>query len=838
MDVKTTLTNSLPELGEHKGDLPVALSNELVHLLSEQLYHSPLKAIEELVVNSFDADAPECRVFVPSPSDTDHPFIVVYDNGTGMDYQGLGNLWQIGRSNKRDAEIALRAKRKQIGKFGIGKLATYTISNELTYLTRVDDVILSVTIEFTNFDPSPTGGGKEIKLPVFQVVDWKALEANEVFRTICKTADIDLEGLFHDEAKSWTIAVLEGLKAKAHKITSASLTWVLSTAMPLATDFRLYLNGVEIKSSKETYERVVEFRLKDMPQERLTSIQKSSGEEWRYDGDGLASDSFPSGVSGTVIVTEKSIYAGKSSDLGRSHGFFVRVFGRLINEQDPLFGLIPPSYETFNRFHADIEADDLDQSITAPREGVEDSLVKENFKALLSQIFNEARTRYQAYLETQSDENKRKKEDERNFVNPRLVEHPVGDALTIGGLDPGGAEADETWFYLETETGDDLNQLIRKLYDVTEPRSKYTYKYSKQGRSDRLVRFNPATATFSINEDHEFVRAYIDDGRARTLLEDVVTAEALLEVYLREQHVPVHVIGDVLERRDSLMRSLALDHPYSLELISQGLRDAASDQYDLEIALVAAARALGFVAKHMAKSGEPDGVARLTEYPGGQKKIILEAKSSAGTPSLSALDFAGLHEHMTDKGGNRMDGCLLVSPSYPGQIRQEGSAVAARAKELKISCWTVDQLARVVQAAEVRHITAEDVLNIVLTSFSPDQVTKAVERIFEQPTWDKSQLYNAIVEALQELEGRLEDKPRTFDMIATVVSSRAEFSGIQVLDIEQAVKELAAASHGGLFIRSGSITLRTSIAEIERRLRGLTGQSGEPRRESQFRNEG
>jgi hypothetical protein len=42
--------------------IDVSLSNELVHLLSEQLYTSPLKAIEELVVNSYDADAEECRV--------------------------------------------------------------------------------------------------------------------------------------------------------------------------------------------------------------------------------------------------------------------------------------------------------------------------------------------------------------------------------------------------------------------------------------------------------------------------------------------------------------------------------------------------------------------------------------------------------------------------------------------------------------------------------------------------------------------------------------------------------------------------------------------------------
>src|SRR5258708_5576023 len=133
-DTTAQVAQALADLGESAGTLTVTLSNELVQLLSEQLYQSPLKAIEELVVNSWDADATECRVFVPEPSDQTHRFVAVYDNGTGMDSAGLANLWHVGRSNKREADIAVRAKRQQIGKFGIGKLATYAIASKVTYL--------------------------------------------------------------------------------------------------------------------------------------------------------------------------------------------------------------------------------------------------------------------------------------------------------------------------------------------------------------------------------------------------------------------------------------------------------------------------------------------------------------------------------------------------------------------------------------------------------------------------------------------------------------------------------------------------------------------------------
>ena len=63
-------------------------------------------------------------LFVPSPGD-DLPVVFVYDDGIGMDADGLSDLWLIARSKKRDESYERLMKRKQIGKFGIGKLATY-----------------------------------------------------------------------------------------------------------------------------------------------------------------------------------------------------------------------------------------------------------------------------------------------------------------------------------------------------------------------------------------------------------------------------------------------------------------------------------------------------------------------------------------------------------------------------------------------------------------------------------------------------------------------------------------------------------------------------------------
>jgi hypothetical protein len=604
--------------------------------------------------------------------------------------------------------------------------------------------------------------------------------------------------------------------------------------MPLRDDFRLYLNGEEIASSKETYDKAIEFNIKDLPDKRVKSLKESSGEAWQRKKGGLFSTTFPSGVFGNVVVIASSSPSlmGKSSDLSRSHGFFVKVRGRLINEEDALFGIPAKSFQTYSRFRAELAADDLDQVLTAPREGIEASTLRSRFQGLLEEIFNEARVRYEAYLEKADNTGKTKKEADRDFVSSRLVEHPVADVLSSAGRDARGAEADESWFYLDVDQSTDVKQLINELYN--QPRTKYKYEYVKRGKTSRLVRFSPRTFTFELNEDHDLVRAYDDDARARLLLHDISTAEALLEVYLRESQVSSHIIGEVLERRDVLLRSLAQDHPYSLKAVADALRDAASDQYDLEIHLVAAARALGFVAKHISGGGQPDGIARFTDYPAGEKKITLEAKSSQETPALFALDIAGLQEHMNDK-AHAADGCLVIAPSYPGASRKTNSAISKRAIAAKVSCWTIEQLARVVEAAESRHLNARHVLDIVLKRFSPEEVSAAIDDLFALSQWDMRELYRVILSALRDLEGRTLDSPRNLGMISAEVSRKPEFPGIRTGDIEKAVSALAASSQGGLTFTGDQIILHVSTDEIERRLTGLTKQSAKPMRASRFK---
>jgi len=839
-----TLAAALDAAAEFQENVSVEVAYEVIQLLSAQLYSSPLKAIEELVVNSWDADASECRVFVPPPEilteGDSTTAIAVLDNGHGMTIEDLRNLWHVGLSSKRDASWEQRAKRTQIGKFGIGKLASYAIARRVTYLTKsAEEPPRGVTIDFESFRTATADHGEiePVTLRMMRLDDPAQLLAGPQMVSLLQGLDPPPDKLAEAGWDHWTLVVLEALKEKAVDVRTGRLQWVLSTAMPAASDFSLYLNGNDVGSSKLEGEFPVDFTVAEIPKKRLESLKDTTGQEWSVVDDRLVCKSLPTGVSGRIRVADRSLYAasGKSEDLGRSHGFFVRVRGRLVNEIDPLFGTKPQSFTTFYNLLAEVEADDLDSFITAPRDDLVQAVEKEHFRSLLLELFNEARSRYEDKIKEGEEKEANKREESRSYVNPRLVERPVADVL----VNEGSAQQRADWILLDPSDDDEaLGRLIESLYEEPAERRHYSYRYTAAGRQGPLARFDPDEALFWVNEDHDLVIANEESPEARRLLEVMVTAEAMLEVYLREADVDPRVVAYVLSRRDQLLRSLSRDELYSLKAIATSIRDARDSANDLEIAVVGALRSLGFVAKHISGSGTPDGEARYEVYGPERVSFTLEAKSSADVPSLGNLDFAGLRQHYEDKRDEGAAGCLLVAPDYPGRDEPEEGQVGKRATTQNVSCWTAEGLASVVEAAEVRHITAEQIQKIVLTQFTPAQVESAIEELLSDPGWTRRDLYVAILESLVALEGHMPNTPRTVDMLAAQIAMRSGFAGIERSDVLDAAEQMAQASKGMLHVTrsDGAIRVPGALDELRRRLKDMTGEDGKPRRRGTFRN--
>lgn len=120
----------------------------VIYQLGDSLITDSVQALVELVKNSYDADATYCKVTIltggPAPAGSldrqSNGWLVIEDNGTGMDYEDIKRGWlTISDSPKR----ALKRKKETTGKGrtplgdkGLGRLSAQRLGSLLEMLTR------------------------------------------------------------------------------------------------------------------------------------------------------------------------------------------------------------------------------------------------------------------------------------------------------------------------------------------------------------------------------------------------------------------------------------------------------------------------------------------------------------------------------------------------------------------------------------------------------------------------------------------------------------------------------------------------------------------------------
>src|SRR5579859_6888985 len=367
-------------IGSATDKIHVRLSYRIIELFSEGLYASPNKAVEELVANSFDAGAQTVQVILSSNLHDQNASIVVIDDGQGMGAEGLKQHWLIGISNKRRLGDKLPRGRQQIGQFGIGKLATYVLSQRLTHISKYGGKYYSTSMDFSAIDRR-LGREVEPKIPItIALRELTEAEAKKAVSTWTDTAAFRASGmqLFGKGAlPTWTAAVMSALKDKVHEIKPGVLEWVLRTALPLRDDFSIWYNGKRLSPSKQAKGRIGTWVLgKDITKLSRPAPMDTAPSE---DKDVTPSDDRRFGLDvpelGRVTgyaEAYKDLLAGKSDEIGRSYGFFVYIFGRLINVVDGHFGIDPNElrHGTFGRFRLVINIDSLDSELRANRETI------------------------------------------------------------------------------------------------------------------------------------------------------------------------------------------------------------------------------------------------------------------------------------------------------------------------------------------------------------------------------------------------------------------------------------------------------------------------------------
>lgn len=129
-------------------------ANGIIEHLGVRLYQNkPTKVIAEYVSNSWDADASECRIQIPTSSLTPDSSIVITDDGVGMSENDLKNKFLVIGLPKRKSANSISAgkQRKLMGRKGIGKLAGFGVADRLEVLTcskTADNVLKCYWLQF------------------------------------------------------------------------------------------------------------------------------------------------------------------------------------------------------------------------------------------------------------------------------------------------------------------------------------------------------------------------------------------------------------------------------------------------------------------------------------------------------------------------------------------------------------------------------------------------------------------------------------------------------------------------------------------------------------------
>ncbi len=126
---------------KQKLNLEVTVDKRHIVSIGERMYAESVELIRELVNNAYDADAATVHVEIKPDR------IIVRDNGTGMNMEGLKQYFIIGSDEKVIQSRSPKFGRVRIGQFGIGKFASLAASSRFEVITQHKDFAARVVFD-------------------------------------------------------------------------------------------------------------------------------------------------------------------------------------------------------------------------------------------------------------------------------------------------------------------------------------------------------------------------------------------------------------------------------------------------------------------------------------------------------------------------------------------------------------------------------------------------------------------------------------------------------------------------------------------------------------------
>ncbi len=826
-------------IGKSVDTIDVLLSYRIIELFSEGLYTSPNKAIEELVANSFDAGAQRVLLLLSPNMHEQGATITVIDDGEGMDAGGLRQHWFIGISNKRQLDSLPRG-RQQIGKFGIGKLATYVLSERLTHITKRDGKYYSTSMDYTAIDRRID---KEVepKAPIKILLrELSEDEAKQAIEAWTKSAAFKATGMTlfgKTSPASWTVAVMSSLKPKVHEIKPGLLEWVVRTALPLRPDFAVWLNGKKLVPSKHGKGLLKQWVLgKDLTQlpkpspkgvsvSEDTDVERASEHRFGLDVPGLGR------VTG-YAEAYKDLLTGKSDEVGRSYGFFVYVFGRLLNVIDGHFGISPDElrHGTFGRFRLVVHVDGLDEELRSNREAISEGPLLATTQNVLRSVFNAVRPTIEKYD---------KEEEPGAKLARKLSASPASLSRSpIVSLARAVAEGKGKSRYLivpdfrsVAERNTYLGTLEQRAAEADKFVSGLTIDY-EGSPAGGIARYDTTTGYLRINAWHPFVAAFHDEFASKGAgqpLELLAMAEVLTEAHLHAIGVKQGQVDDFLTLRDQLLRNLANESGRkSAFAVALDLQNARNDPNVLEEKVCSALRSLGFEVILIGGPGKPDGVA--TAYLSADDKgrprqytVSLEAKSKKTDKGKVAAHTVGISAITRQRDAYKCQHALVVGRDFP----TSRGATSALAKEIAddrvktekigepktITLITIDDLAELVKLRPIKQIGLLKLRDLFLNCQSPEESAAWIQDVKKLKI--KKTPYRAIIETIEYLHKEYKRTCVEYAALRIELSHRTPPIKYETDDgLIDLCKAMAQMAPGAIFASSETVELDQSAANV------------------------
>lgn len=721
-------------IGKKTDRIPVEISYKILELFSGGLYSSPTKAIEELVANSFDAFANWAHVLISKDLDKENAIVAVIDDGDSMDVDGLRDLWKIGESKKVDAHKQGKLKRLPIGKFGIGKLATWVLARQLTHICKQNGNYFAVTMFYSTLDSNKTAQSSKLNLDVRSLSEDEAKQALQVLTE----SNFDLSVLFSKKVDTWTATLLSNLKPMVKDLKIGRLEWVLSTAMPIRPDFRCFLNGKEIQPAKLDMDPINKWVIgKD--DKVAKNLKLPSDKDTKLPIEQHYGVILPrlGRITGYAEVYENTLTGGKSAEWGRSHGFFVMVMGRLINVQDELFGSNPLSHKTFNRFRLVVNCDGLNDFLLSSREGIAEKDATIELRRYLTGKFNEVASWYENWIVQESDKkllSVRLGKIPQGFLKRPIVEmvaRAVQGQIPFPRLTriPTGLTKEENEVFIE--------QLIESAALDSQKEFVNDIVFEALGIESPIAIFDSLNNNIVINSLHPFYVNYQDYFKNPEPFQVLGVAEILTEAHLYNLDMRPEDVNDVLSKRDNFLRELVYSSDrLSAPLVAQMLRDAAGDDVGLENALAKGFRSLGFDVLPLGLAGKPDGLAtanlgvRQDAHGVASYSIAYDAKSTKNDRvQTSNVNIAGIARHRRDYNA---DFAVVVGKQFSDK-KEENSAVVKEARmQGKITLIEVEDFALLIETASTKRLGLNRLRELFETCCSPSESRKWIKDFIEE----------------------------------------------------------------------------------------------------------